>query len=65
MVVVLLYGLFGNADTIAYALISVIVLGLIGIAVFYALAKLLRVEETELIRGLVRRLTRRTAGKRV
>ena len=59
-----LFTYFGSADTILYAFISVVVFGLIGIGVFYALARLFRVEETALIRSLVRRLLRRTAGSR-
>lgn len=64
LVVLFLFQYLGNSDTILYAFISVVVFGLIGIGVFYALARLFRVEETALIRSLVRRLLRRTAGSR-
>ncbi|MGI6220344.1 MAG: murein biosynthesis integral membrane protein MurJ [Coriobacteriales bacterium] len=62
--VLILFQYFGSSATIPQAFLSIVVLGLIGLAIFYGLAKLFRVQETELIRSLARRLTRRVAGNR-
>ncbi|MGI6218129.1 MAG: murein biosynthesis integral membrane protein MurJ [Coriobacteriales bacterium] len=58
-----LYDAFGSSSSILTALLTIIVLGIVGLVIFYVMSKLMRVKETALIdRGLKKLVGR--AGKK-
>jgi len=64
VVVFLLNAQFGSSATILTSLVTIVVLGLLGLAIFYGLAKLLRVKETEIFDKVINRVVGKFARKR-
>ena len=56
IVVWVLYGVFGDTSSILSSLVTIAVLGVLGIAIFYFLAKLQRVHETELFDNILNKV---------
>lgn len=57
VVIFLLNAQFGSSETILTSLVTIVILGILGIAIFYGLAKLLRVPETEIFDKALGRIT--------
>ncbi len=62
-VVFMIYTNFGNTDGIAQAFITVICCGMVGLIIYYLLARLLRVHETALIDRMLSRIFGKLTGR--